>query len=433
MASRALREDLIGSRLGGESAPGYTYANHPPLIIGETALAETIAGEHRVVTRSPAWLGSIVALGLLCWLLLDAGLSRTAVAAGVVSTWGSAMFLVYGTMLDTPVTSLPFSLAILLAWQRSRQDRPWPVPVLFALGFLAVLAGWQSFACTAVAVAALACDAIRRPRRWRQALAIGSGALVGLVLTFAWIRWVYGSFTPLLDRRTYRSGGSGLPESVRVQLSNLWGLMPLALIVGAIGVIFAVRDPRVRALLGLSAAAMIGYGFVFHGGAEMHDYWNYAALVPLAVAASAGFDHLVRTATVSRRRFITVGSLLVATSCLMFSVTQPTSAEYSFETGTGTVDLVRVAQRLPHDDGPVVAYLAADGVLSRWIEYDTGAPGLALHDSADLDRLADREPNFPVLVKLANSNDSAQLHPSECIRHRSALRPSACPRFTARS
>ncbi|MEO8696739.1 MAG: hypothetical protein ABI658_24730 [Acidimicrobiales bacterium] len=68
----------------------------------------------------------------------------------------------------------------------------------------------------------------------------------------------------------------------------------LALVIGMVGIAFAVCDARVGALFGLSAAAVIGYGIFCRGGAEMHDYWNYAALVPLAVAASAGFDHLAR-------------------------------------------------------------------------------------------------------------------------------------------
>jgi hypothetical protein len=201
LSSRALRDDPIGSRLGGELEPGYTYANHPPLIIGETALAETIAGEHRIVTRSPAWLGSLVALLLLCWLLIDAGLSPSAVAAGVVSTWRSAMFLVYGTMLDTPITSLPFMLATLLAWQRSWRRRPWSVPVMVGLGFVAALAGWQSFVVAALAATTLVLDALRRRRGWSPPLAMGGGAFVGLVVTLSWIRWVYGSLQPLLNNR----------------------------------------------------------------------------------------------------------------------------------------------------------------------------------------------------------------------------------------
>lgn len=124
LASRALRNEPLGSDLGGQLGPGYRYANHPPLIVAETAAAETVAGENRLVTRSPAWAGSLVALALVSWLLLDTGLSPVAVAAGVTVTFGSGMFLVYGTMLDTPVTSFPVTIAVLIAWQRARQRRP---------------------------------------------------------------------------------------------------------------------------------------------------------------------------------------------------------------------------------------------------------------------------------------------------------------------
>jgi hypothetical protein len=185
--------------------------------------------------------------------------------------------------------------------------------------------------------------------------------------------------------------------------------MPLALVMGTAGVAFAVRDARVRALFGLSAAAVSGYGIVFRGGAEMHDYWNFALLVPLAVAASAGFDHLARAASPTRRNLVVVGSLLVAAACLTISVTQPSSAQYALENGVGTVELARVAEGLPHEEGgPVLAYLSTDGALWRWIDYETGSPGIALQDTADLARLADRAPDLPVLVVLVKSSEAVR-------------------------
>ena len=411
LSSRALREDPIGSRLGGYVGSDWQYANHPPLIIGETALVETIAGEHRIVTRAPAWLGSLVALFLLCWLLLDAGLSPTAVAAGVVSTCGSTMFLVYGTMLDTPITSFPFTLAILFAWQRAWQRRPWPIPIVVALSVLAALAGWQSLVFVALAAASLAYRAMRRERDWSQPLAMGCAAFIGLVATLAWIRWVYGSFTPLLDKEESRTHGAGILTTMHLQLDLLWGLMPTALIIGALGIAFVVCDPRVRALFALGTIAVVGYALVFRGAAEMHDYWNYAALVPLCVAATAGFDYLLRNVSTSRRTLSAVASLLVATCCLTIAATRPTSAQYSIERSIGTVALAHIAQDLPHDNaGPALAYVSVDRALSPWIQYEIGQPGLALHGLGDLERLADEHPDFPVLVILANSNDSAQTH-----------------------
>jgi hypothetical protein len=396
LSSRALRDDPIGSRFGGVRPASGSYANHPPLIIGETAIAETIAGEHRVATRSPAWLGSIVALILLCWLLLDAGLSPTAVAAGVVTTCGSAMFLVYGTMLDTPVTSLPFALAVLLAWQRARQGRPWPAAVLVALGVLAGLAGWQCFAFAAIAVATLALDSVRRRRSWGPTLALGAGAILGLVTTLVWIHWVYGSFTPLLHQRTYRSDGSPLLGSARIQLSILWALMPMAMIIGSVGAFIAARDTRVRALLAISTASVIGYALAFRGAAEIHDYWNYAALIPLAVGASAGFDRLTSSAAASRHTLFRFGSLAVAATCLIIALTQPSDAQDRIEAGLVPLRLAHIARDLPHDDA-ALAYFAP-GDRSFWIEYETGAPALALSSVDDLQRLAEANPNFPVLL-----------------------------------
>ena len=288
--------------------------------------------------------------------------------------------------------------------------------------------GWQSFVFTALATAALAYRAIRSRRHWQQPLALGCGASIGLIASFAWIHWVYGSFTPLMANRNYRSDGSGPLATIHAQWSFLWGLMPMALLVGAVGATFAVRDARVRALFGLSAVAVIGYGLAFSGRAEIHDYWNYAALIPVAVAASAGVDHLVRTANASRRSLVVVGSLLMATACLVVSVTQPTGAQYAIENGVGTVELARVAQRLAGDDpGPVLAYGSAGGALSRWIDYETGRPGLALHSLDDLRRLAEQQPDFPVLCCAGEHErpDAAAPH-GKCVRDRRAIRPSSC-------
>ena len=68
LSSRALRDDPIASRFGGELAPGYKYATHPPLIIGETRTGGGNAGgEQRIVTRSRH--GSVDRrVFLVCWL-----------------------------------------------------------------------------------------------------------------------------------------------------------------------------------------------------------------------------------------------------------------------------------------------------------------------------------------------------------------------------
>jgi hypothetical protein len=398
MSSRALRNEPIGSRLGSEYAPGSSYANHPPLIIGETAAAELVGGEHRAATRAPAWIGSLIALVLLCRLLLNAGLSPAAVAAGVVTTCGSAMFLVYGTMLDTPVTSLPVTLAVLLGWQRACQQRPWPWLALGAVGALAGLAGWQSFVFAALAAGALAIDALARRGRWSPVVALGGGAAIGLATTFAWIGWAYGSLSPVLTKEDTYSTGAGLRDTMEIQFRHLWDLMPLALAIAAVGLVIAVRDPRVRALLAVCAVAVVGYAAAFRGAAEMHDYWNYAILLPIAIAVSSGFDRLIRSVAAPRRTRVVFVSLLVAAGCLAISVAQPSDAEYSLHAGVAGVSLAHLARDGATDDGPAIAYLAIGQAHAAWIDYETGRPGLALGSVAELERLAADRPDFPVLV-----------------------------------
>jgi hypothetical protein len=121
LGSKSLREvGPVESRLGTRTALGGTYANHPPLIYLETTLAEVVGGPARAATRAPAWLGSLATIVLLTILLRDAGLGMVSAAVGVAAVAITPMFLVYGTMLDTPVTSLPFGIGLLLVAQRLR-------------------------------------------------------------------------------------------------------------------------------------------------------------------------------------------------------------------------------------------------------------------------------------------------------------------------
>ena len=219
--------------------------------------------------------------------------------------------------------------------------------MLVTVGILAALAGWQSFAFAAVAVIALAIDAARRRHPWRPVLSLGAGAVIGLATTLVWIRWVYGSLTPLLHQRAYRSDGSPLLETTRIQLSSLWALLPIAMIIGSVGAVIAARDPRVRALLAISTASVVGYALAFRGAAEIHDYWNYAALIPLAIGASTGFDRLVSSVAPSRQTMFRLGSLAAAAACLIITLTHTSDAEDAIETGVAAVQLAHIAENIP--------------------------------------------------------------------------------------
>lgn len=409
--SRALRtEGVRESRFGGLSRPG-GYADHPPGIIAETTLAERIAGEHRLVTRAPAWIGSLVAIALLTKLLIDAGLSAWAAAAGVAVACSSAMFIVYGAMLDTPVIALPFALAVLVLVQRTAQGRPPPWWALALAGAGTSLTGWAATSITMAAGLWLVVRAARGvdgTRDWRSPIALAAGSAVGMVITAAWIRWVYGSFTGLTDNAKYRSGAVTLSASLSHQATYLTDLLPIAGVIGCIGLALAATTRRYRAIAAVTFLPVVAYALVFKGGSEMHDYWSFALVVPLGLGTAVLVDRLAETLT--PRFGARAMGLVVGMACLLalVSATTRSDAELAVRGALGTPDLLDVAVSMAPPTGPPIAYVSEGGANSPWISYESGRPGRVLADFAELRLLAAEQPDFPVLVVLATPDPAVR-------------------------
>lgn len=298
--SRALREDgVIDSRLGGRRSDGTAYATHPPYIVVSTAVAETIAGEREWASRAPAWIGTLVSLVLLYLLVRRSGVGGTVSAAAVAAAVLSPMVFAYGFMLDTPVVSLPFGIAVLLAWTvrwQTPADQPgWPPIATGALCAFAALAGWQAAVLTGLAGVALLARRFRgRDHAVVEALPFLIGGALGIVLSLSWTWSVYGDFSILGDKFFRRSGESssvGLGDMVSFQLPWLAQLLGLGLL-GVVACIRAVWDARFRPVAAMSLAIVIVYAIVFRQAAAGHQYWNYWALVPAAVGYAWMFDRL---------------------------------------------------------------------------------------------------------------------------------------------
>ena len=88
-------------------------------------------------------------------------------ASAVLLVAGTSMFLVYGTMLDTPVTSFAFVLGLLALTYRPRRS---PHPAALGLvGFLTAVAGWLALLVVGTEVLRAAIGARAGRRRWRDA------------------------------------------------------------------------------------------------------------------------------------------------------------------------------------------------------------------------------------------------------------------------
>lgn len=312
-ASREFREGPIESRLGARFEGG-TYANHPPLIVIETAIAEALAGTRRGVTRAPAWAGSLVGIALVVVASRRLGFGWASTTIGLALAVTSPLFVGYAAMLDTPVTSLPFGVALLVAWLSATSHRS--LRQLAAAGVCAALcavSGWQAFAFASL----LGLSSLRTPRT-RAGIAILGGAAVGAALLVAHQFWVWGSLSELqrhlLNRSTLGTGGdssvswaSGVTQQLEwfVDLVN-----PSALLLGVVGLCLLIRDGGDRRVAALTTAGtVVLYDVMLAGGAAFHDYWSYWSMLPLALGSARTVDWVLQHPARARRPILVAAAM----------------------------------------------------------------------------------------------------------------------------
>lgn len=397
--SRALRElGLVESRFGGRRADGSLYASHPPGIVAETAAAETVFGEREWASRMPAWLGSMAAMVLL-FLLLRRLASRLVAGAATAAVALSPMLLVYGVMLDTPVTSFVFGLGVLLAWHavwEGRTDRLTRPPVLAGAAFLAALAGWQATVLVALCGASLLIRHLRdRQRPGLPGLWLLAGGVGGATLSLSWAWWTYGSFEVMRDKFLGRSAGTeaaSITDMVTFQVPWILQLLAFAMI-GLVGCGVAIRSPRYRPLAAMSLGIVGLYAVVFHAASAGHQYWNYWAVLPAAVGLAYVFDRLARDAG-TNAPLVLVGAV-VAIGLGNWLVAPHRAAE-EIARGHRTVDAL-LATELPAD-ASVLPYVGQALRPDSWIRYYTGRAAQPVHSVEQLDQLVTTQPDLPVLV-----------------------------------
>jgi hypothetical protein len=381
------------------------------LIVVETALAETVAGAHEPVTRAPAWLASLVALVLLYRLGRSLGLDGVAAAAAATATAATPMFWVYGVMLDTPVTSFPFGVAVILLWFRDWRAiapdppaaaQPAPVPIALSglVSVLAGLAGWQAGLLAVLCGATLAVRAARRrPGALRAALPYLAGAAVGIGLSVAWGWWAYGGLKALSDKFTRRSGsGAGVSpvDVVTFQVPWLFQLLGLGMI-GLVAAAVSLRDKVFRPLAAMSLTIVGLYCLLFREAAAGHQYWVYWSLLPTMVGFAYAFRAIsaaTRDAGLSdtARTAVVVG---LAVLLGVIDVGRGSEAEQLITDGEHPVELLQ-HQTLP--PGDAVYYVGQAFRPDSWIVYYTGRHGQSIASTDDLARLARDQPDTPVLI-----------------------------------
>ena len=330
----------MASRLGTRNPVSGVYANHPPMIYVKTAVTELVGFGTTAATRAPAWLGTLALIGLLGALLRTSGLRPNAVGMAVLLTTTTPMVLVYGTMLDTPVTSLPIAVGLLLMWERARRGEAVRPVYAGGLSALAVLASWQALLLAGLVGSWALVRMLRRTGRREIDRAFVVGACLGGALLLAWMLWAFGgTLRPLLDQFNFRSGQStqtvGLGELLASQRHYGVGMFGAVGVLGIVGLVLAFRDARTRGLAAVAIAVTVPYTLVFRTGAVNHSYWGYWFLLPIAIGLAVGSDRLLETWRSRGRREPLILSVvaLVATVLVLGAWVRPPAAEANKITG----------------------------------------------------------------------------------------------------
>ena len=400
--SRALREDgVVESRLGGRRLDGTSYATHPPFIVVATATAETLAGEREWASRAPAWLASLAAAGLLYALARSVGVGPPAAAAASAATVLTPMYFTYAFMLDTPVVSLPFGIAVLLLWSRRWQlpdgQRATPSVITAVACAAAAMAGWQAAVLVALAAITLIGRGVRGRKSWLgEAAPFVVGGAAGVVLSLGWTWWVYGDFATLGDKYFRRSGDSntvGLDDMLSFQIP--WLVQLLGVGIAGLGAgVAALWDRRARPLAAMSLGIVVLYAVVFRQAAAGHQYWNYWALIPTAVGFAWVFDRLARDLP-SRAVVPTFLVGCLAIGIVNLTVLDDEALRY-IDDGREVAELVVEAER---PAGQTTApYVGPAYRPDAWLRYYTGLAPRQLATTDDLRALAAEEPDTVVVV-----------------------------------
>lgn len=383
LGSRTLRElgwvESKGGALMGER--GSVYAHHPPLIIFETAAADSIGGERPWVTKAPAYLSSVLAIFLLFVLLRTLGIRAGPSLATTIAVTGTAMFLVYGAVLNMEAISFPLGIGVLIVWERVRRNERIPAGLVFGVPFLAALSSWQGVFLAAGVSVLVGWGLLNggRPARRRYVWLLIAGASAGILLSALWLLFANGwSVRPLVDQTAFRVTGGTFTFSGLLHRNWRWlretfpTWVPLILIPVAVA---ALVERRTREVTLLSGTMVLIFALVLGNGSFIHDYWNYWLLLPLAVGMAATADLLL-----DGRRIPTVVLIGLAVVSLAVAVRQVSPAERRILQGVEAGAVVRAA------DYPANQRFAwTVGLLSRplWIDYYARLPSRHLdHDGA---------------------------------------------------
>jgi hypothetical protein len=415
LASREIREHPGASKLGAYAPHRVprTYVNHPPLIVAELAVVESVLGAHRWTTRLPALVATLAAIVLTALLLVEAGIAPPVAVTGTVLGFGCPLVRTYGAMVDTPIVGLPLGIATLLLWQRARAGRRVPPAMWVGIVALTCLTSWLGWL-----LAGLVGIGLLVGRRWADAAAAAGGAALGATGYVAWIWQAEGSARPVVDIFLERSGdpgatGVGFAQPVWHNIQS--GFLPWTALLALPLAAIALRDRRLRAIACVAWVTAIAWEAIFPFRAATEEFWLWWSVVPLAVGFGAGLDALLRL-THGRGvgdRPATRFMLPALCGLGMLSTLAPSPGGTTWHDGVGAGTLVAAAA-YPADQQRAWVF-SSDVDNLGWLGYGTRRDMAAVTE-ADVPALAIERPRDLVLTPTERPGSRRGLPPRGCLR-----------------
>jgi len=395
----------IESRFGARSPELGVYAHHPPALIAPVAVTQLPGSDEAWLARLPAVAASIGALILLRRLLLRLGASQTAALTAPILMAGTQMFLQFGIMLATETTSLIVAIALLVVWNDGRRPR--------LIGLVAFVAAIFSYRTLALAGLLLGFEVLRTLWGARRAGLVpwhGAGLLAGMAVTATWLRWANGSFDAVIGAAERRSTGAEFTSDEFLSLqwtTILFTIPPWLIVLGPIFLVAGLVSTRTRIATGSSLVVTLAFAALFPQGASAHIYWNYWALLPLAIGAAAMVDLLglgvKREGVAGMTRVAVLGLSFVA---LIATTLDHSDPEHLFRIAQNAGELLETAS-IPEDQE--VIWIVNGEEWPTWASYYSRRPFRQIWDSDLLAEVVSEHGQDQVLVPFEGSWEPAEI------------------------
>lgn len=343
---------------------GIPYAHHPPLAnVIQAALAWVQGGATAFGVRLVVTSAGLISLGGLAVTVRKLATSWLAVALSVAALAVSGYFWFFGRSL---VLMMPMIYFAVRAYAGGRRENLWAT-ALFFIGVIGALDSWAgAFIIGLVALYDL------WKRRYKYALAAGVGVAIGLVLDFVWMESAagVGALVGHLESRAEAADYSLLEWVARQGGFYLrYETVPTFLATG-VALLYGLRDPRFRPLIGSVFASVVVFAILFHQNAWVHEYWNWRIAVVIALGLGAFGAWLTQRGMGPWARRSLIVLLLVAAAVPVYRLgTDLYAMQYVNSSDAGAL-----VERTEFPPDQTVAWHYGGIPGPRWYAWYTGLP-----------------------------------------------------------